>query len=143
MRNFEQVESILKSLEDPKRSISRLFEKLIKHIINYLNILEEIKEEISELNEIYQIEILDQEINFWIELKNQHISYGHGKHPNPDLSVSIDEETIRKIYDSTITISEAYMKGVIKLKGDLSYAIRARNLINYSVKLIKELLRKK
>ncbi|MGV9199593.1 MAG: SCP2 sterol-binding domain-containing protein [Promethearchaeia archaeon] len=131
MPNFERVRSILKSLDDPKRDGTRLFKKLFRHIIDDFNNIEEMNEEIKGLEEIYQISIPDLDTNFWIEFKNRKVFIKEDVHPNPELTISIRVKVLKKLIEGSVNISEAYMKGLTKLEGDLSHAIKLRNLLNY------------
>lgn len=137
MLNLEQVKSILKSFEIEDKDRRDLFLQLFRQVTKDLKKLDEIQEEIAGLNEVYQIHIVDLNLIFWIALKQQDVKVGVGNHRSPDLKVFLQEETALQIGLSTLSMSEAYMKGLLNVKGELSYAIKARNLIKLCLKIIK------
>jgi putative sterol carrier protein len=77
------------------------------------------------LNAIIQFNFSGAEPGNWnAEIKNGALKIEKGVHPNPTLSVTADSADYIKIFTHELDPMQAFMKGKLKLQGDLSLAMK-------------------
>ncbi|MDX1798869.1 MAG: SCP2 sterol-binding domain-containing protein, partial [Candidatus Lokiarchaeia archaeon] len=85
---------------------------------------EDLREEIEEFNDVYQIIVSDLNFNFWLKISKNSIIYKKGINRNASFTVKYTKDIFIKILKREMYGSDAYMKGLIKVDGDLSQGLR-------------------
>ncbi len=136
--------NIRKQINTKIRELSTVSNEKFKILINkFLNTLVEIlatsnqlKKEFIDYDGIYQICITDINFNCWFKLNKGIIIYQKGINKESNITFYIKKGLLLEIIRLKKGASDSYMKGLIKLKGDLSYALKFRNILNLIVKYI-------
>ncbi len=125
---------ILHSLESPKTSFKSTIDKFIKIAIKIATDSEDFKDELKLYDDIiYHIYIYDIDYNIWIKKKGTSLSFNNSFYEENSENVEIlhcilTKNLTRKILIRKVQLSDAFMRGLIKINGNLSDAIHARNL---------------
>lgn len=125
---------ILNSLESPKTSFKSTIDKFVKIAIKIATDSEDFKDELKLYDDIiYHIYIYDIDYNIWIKKKGTSLSFNNSFYEENSENVEIlhcilTKNITRKILIRKVQLSDAFMRGLIKINGNLSDAIHARNL---------------
>ncbi len=125
---------ILNSLESPRTSFKATLDKFIKEAIKIANVSEDFKDELDLYdNIIYHINISDIDYNVWIKKKGTSLSFNNSFYEENSenfeiLHCILTKNIMRKILIRKVQASDAYMRGLIEINGNLSNAIHARHL---------------
>ncbi len=125
---------ILNSLESPRTSFKATLDKFIKEAIKIANVSEDFKDELELYDDIiYHIYIYDIDYNIWIKKKGTSLSFNNSFYEENSenfeiLHCILTKNIMRKILIRKVQASDAYMRGLIEIKGNLSNAIHARHL---------------
>ena len=125
---------ILNSLESPRISFKATIDKFIKEAIKIANVSEDFKDELELYDDIiYHIYIYDIDYNIWIKKKGTSLSFNNSFYEENSenfeiLHCILTKNIMRKILIRKVQASDAFMRGLIKINGNLSDAIHARNL---------------
>lgn len=125
---------IMNSLESPNNSFKATIEKFIKVAIKIANESEDFKDELILYDDfIYHIYIYDIDYNIWIKKKGTSLSFSSSFYEENSENVEIlhfflTKNIMRKILIRKVQVSDACMRGLIKINGNLSDAMHARNL---------------
>ena len=128
---------ILNSLESPKNSFKSTIDKFIKMAIKIAGDSEDFKDELILYDDIiYHIYIHDIDHNIWIKKRGVSLSFNNSFYEENSENVEIlhfllTKNIMRKILIRKLQVSDAFMKGLIKINGKLSDVIHARNLWNF------------
>ena len=127
---------ILNSLESPRTSFKVTIDKFIKEAIKIANESKDFRDELELYDDIiYHIYIYDIDYNIWIKKKGTSLSFNTSFYEENSENIKIlhcflKRNSMRKILIRKMTASEAFMKGLIKINGNLSDAIHAKNLFS-------------
>ena len=125
---------ILNSLESPRISFKATIDKFIKEAIKIANVSEDFKDELELYDDIiYHLYIYDIDYNIWIKKKGTSLSFNNSFYEENSENIDIlhcilTRSIMRKILIRKMQASDAYMRGLIEINGNLSNAIHARNL---------------
>ena len=125
---------ILNSLESPRTSFKATIDKFINEAIKIANDSEDFKDELELYHDIiYHIYIYDIDYNIWIKKKGTSLSFNNSFYVENSenskiLHFFLTRTSMRKILIRKVPVSDAFMKGLIKINGNLSDAIHAKNL---------------
>ncbi|MBY9010352.1 MAG: hypothetical protein KGD74_10855 [Candidatus Lokiarchaeota archaeon] len=125
---------ILNSLESPKNSFKATIDKFIKVAIKIANESEDMKDDLELYDDIiYHIYIYDIDYNIWIKKKGTSLSFNSSFYEENSENVNIlhcilTKNIMRQILIRKVQVPDAFMRGLIKINGNLSDAIHARNL---------------
>ena len=125
---------ILNSLESPKNSFKSTIDKFIKVAIKIANNTDDFKDELELYHDIiYHIYIYDVDYNIWIKKKGMSLSFNNSIYEENSENVEVlhfllSKNLMKKILMRKVQVPDAFMRGLIKINGDLSNAIHARNL---------------
>ena len=125
---------ILNSLESPRTSFKATLDKFIKEAIKIANVSEDFKDELELYDDIiYHIYIYDIDYNIWIKKKGTSLSFNNSFYEENSenfeiLHCILTKNIMRKILIRKVQPSDAYMRGLIEINGNLSNAIHARHL---------------
>ena len=134
MIDSNTIQLILNSLESPKNSFKSTIDKFIKVAIKIANESKDFKDELKLYDDIiYHIYINDIDYNIWIKKKGTSLSFNNSFYEENSENVEIlhfllTKNIMRKILIRKEQVSDACMRGLIKINGNLSDAIHARNL---------------
>jgi hypothetical protein len=124
MLNSKSFNSVLDDLENHNGEFIAVLDKFIKLAVNKFTTTDELCEEIVDYEDIYQILITDINFNFWFNVSKGSIIYKKGVNRNASFKVKYTKNIIIKILKREMYGTEAYMKGIIKVDGDLSQGLR-------------------
>ena len=124
MLNSKRLNSVLANLESHNDELIVVIDKFIKFVVDKIINTQDLREEIEEYNDIYQIIVSDLNFNFWLKISNNSIIYKKGINRNASFTVKYTKNIFIKILKRETYGSDAYMKGLIKVDGDLSQGLR-------------------
>jgi len=125
---------ILNSLESPRTSFKDTVDKFIKEAIKIANESKDYRDELELYDDIiYHIYIHDIDYNIWIKKKGTSLSFNTSFYEENSENIKIlhcflTRNSMRKILIRKVPVSDAFMRGLIKINGNLSDAIHAKNL---------------
>ncbi|MFX1410996.1 MAG: SCP2 sterol-binding domain-containing protein [Promethearchaeota archaeon] len=136
MLNSKKFNSVIHELEKNDEEFIAILDKIIKLGVNFFQNTEELIEEINDYDYTYQIFVTDINFNFWLKVSRGSIMYKRGIHPKATFKVSYTKEILIKILKREMYGSEAYMKGIIKVDGDLTQGLRYIKVFRLLLKYI-------
>lgn len=137
MFDSKKFNSVIHELENKEEEFIAILDKIIKMGVNFLQNTEELREEIMDYDYIYQILVSDINFKFWLKVSRGSIMYKRGINPNATFRVSYTKDIMIKILKREMYGSEAYMKGIIKVDGDLTQGLRYIKVFRLLLKYIK------
>jgi hypothetical protein len=127
----QQIKVLIKEVSDASKEQSkRLISNYFQTLADFMGAVEEIQEDFKDYDDIYQIAIEDIELEGWFQIKDGTITYQEGLNEEYNLKFRMSKELLLEIIGLKKMPFDAYMKGQIKVNGELSYTIRFRNFIN-------------
>jgi len=132
------LNSILDELEAEDTEIITIFTRFLEFSINFIQNTQELREEILDFDNIYQFYVNDINFELWMKISKGTIIYKKGINDNADLRISFTKKLLLRLIKQDITITEAYMKGLLKMQGDISQVVKFRNLIRFYRKYVKK-----
>ena len=136
MLDSKKFNSVIHELENKEEEFIAILDKIIKMGVNFLQNTEELREEIMDYDYIYQILVSDINFKFWLKVSRGSIMYKRGINPNATFRVNYTKDIIIKILKREMYGSEAYMKGIIKVDGDLTQGLRYIKVFRLLLKYI-------
>ncbi|MBY8981169.1 MAG: hypothetical protein KGD72_12325 [Candidatus Lokiarchaeota archaeon] len=125
---------ILNSLESPRTSFKATIDKFIKEAIKIASESKDFRDELELYDDIiYHIYIHDIDYNIWIKKKGMSLSFNNSFYEENSENIEIlhcilTRNSMKKILIRKMTVSDAFMRGLIRIDGNLSDAIHAKNL---------------
>lgn len=130
MLKSNSLYSVLTGLETSAEDFITLLDRIIKISAIMCKRVEELSEEIRANGRIAQVFVEDIDFNFWLKATEEgDIQYEQGILDNADVIIWINRKIIIDILKGDISASDAYMRGSIKVKGNLTQAIQIRNFM--------------
>lgn len=139
-RNFR---SVLHELENNDEEFISVLDRVISFAVNIIKNTEELREEIIDYDDIYQILLTDINFNFWIKLSNGSIIYKKGINRNATLRVRYTKDIFIKILKREMGGVDAFIKGKIKVDGDWGKGLRFIKIFRLFFKYIENGKKKK
>ncbi len=124
MLNSKSFNTVLNNLEKYDGELIVVLDKFIKFAVDKFINTEDLREEIDNYNDIYQIIISDLNFNFWLKVSNSTIIYKKEINRNASFTVKYTKDILIKILKREMYGTDAFMKGLIKVDGDLSQGLR-------------------
>ncbi len=127
---------MLNSLESSESTFKSTIDKFIRLGIKIANETEEFQEELRLYEDkIYHIYINDMDYNIWLKKIGGYFSYNNSiyEENSEELSVIhffLTKTTVKKVITQKLQAEDAFMRGLIKIRGKLADAILARNLLS-------------
>jgi len=143
MINLKTFNLVLHDLENNHDEFIAVLDRIIKLAVDVFKGTEELQEEILDYNDIYQIIIPEINFNFWLKVSNGSIIYKKGLNPSASFEVIYPKDILLKILKREIHGTDAYMKGIIKVNGDLSQGLRYTRLFRLLLIYINNGFKKK
>ncbi|MFX1322023.1 MAG: SCP2 sterol-binding domain-containing protein [Promethearchaeota archaeon] len=142
MLDSKKFNSVIHELENKEEEFIAILDKIVKIGVNFVQNTEELREEIMDYDYIYQIQVSDINFNFWLKVSRGSIMYKRGINPNATFRVIYTKDIIIKILKYKMYGYEAYMKGIIKVDGDLTQGLRYIKVFRLLLKYIKNNFKK-
>ncbi|MFX1571876.1 MAG: SCP2 sterol-binding domain-containing protein [Promethearchaeota archaeon] len=136
MLDSKSFNSVISNLEDKDQEFIANLDKIINLGIDTVMNTEELLEEITDYDYIYQIFITDINFNFWIKVSRGSITYKKGVNRNASFQVKFTKDILIKVLKRKMYGAEAYMRGIIKVDGDLTQGLRFIKLFRLIIKYI-------
>ena len=127
---------MLNSLESSESTFKSTIDKFIRLGIKIANETEEFQEELRLYEDkIYHIYINDMDYNIWLKKIGGYFSYNNSiyEENSEELSVIhffLTKTIMKKVITQKLQAEDAFMRGLIKIRGKLADAILARNLLS-------------
>ncbi|MFX1453989.1 MAG: SCP2 sterol-binding domain-containing protein [Promethearchaeota archaeon] len=137
MLNSKSFSSALHELENNEEEFISILDRVISFVVNLIKETDELREEILEYDDIYQIFIDDINYNFWFKVSNGSITYKKGININAAFRVRYKKDIFVKILKREMEGTDAFMKGKIKVDGNLSEGLRFNKIFRLFLKFIK------
>ena len=132
--------SIIDELETEDTEIVATFTRFLEFSINIIQNTQELREEILDFDNIYQFYVNDINFELWMKISKGSIIYNKGIDDNSDLRIFLTKNLLLRLIKQDITITDAYMKGLLKMQGDISQVVKFRNLVRFYRKYVKKTL---
>jgi len=124
MLDSKHFNSVINKLENHDEEFIIALDNIIKLGVEVVKNTEEIREEIIDYNDIYQIFITDLNFNFWLKVSKGSIIYKKGINRSASFRVKYTKDLMIKILKRETSGTDAYMRGIIKVDGDLTQGLR-------------------
>jgi len=124
MLNSKSFSSVIHDLENQDGEFIGVLDKVIKFAVSTIRNTEELQEEIVDYDDVYQIILTDINFNFWLKISNGSIIYKKGINRSASFRVKYTKDILVKILKREMYGTDAFMKGIIKVDGDLSQGLR-------------------
>ena len=128
MLDSKHFNSVINKLENQDEEFIIALDKIIKLGVGVVKNSEEIREEILGYNDVYQIFITDLNFNFWLKVSKGSIIYKKGINRSASFRIKYTKDLMIKILKRETSGTDAYMKGIIKVDGDLTQGLRFTKL---------------
>jgi len=128
--------SVIHDLENNTEEFITALDRIISFGVSIIKNTGELREEIIDYDDIYQILITDINFNFWFKVSNGTIMYKKGINRGASFRVRYRKDIFIKILKREMYGTDAYMKGKIKVDGDLTQGLRFIKLFRFFIKYI-------
>lgn len=136
MLDSRVYKSVVLELNNNNEEFITALERVIRFAVNIIKNTEELREEIIDYNDIYQIFITDINYSFWIKISHGTVLYKKGINREASFRVKYTKDLLIKILKREMLGSEAYMKGKIKADGDLTQGLRFIKIFRLFIKYV-------
>lgn len=143
MLDSRSFRSVVHKLENNDEEFITGVDRVISFAVNIIRDTDELKEEILDYNDIYQIILTDVNFNFWIKLSNGSIIYKKGINRNATLQVKYSKDIFIKILKREMGGTDAFIKGKVKVDGDWGEGLRFIKMFRLFLKYIENGTHKK
>ncbi len=141
----KHIISVLNNIETYDEEFVEVLDRLIKLGVSVARTTEELLHEIMEYDydDVYQIYITDLNFNFWLKITKNSIIYKKGINRKANYRIRYTKDLVVKILKREMSGTDAFMKGLIKIDGDLADGIRFTKLFRLFFKYVDQNLNKK
>jgi putative sterol carrier protein len=81
------------------------------------------------MNAVYQYDITgDGGTQFYTEIKDGQLTVKEGTHPSPNITITMTAKDYLDLVNGKLNGQMAFMSGKLKIKGDMSLAMKLQNL---------------
>ena len=136
MLDSKGFRSVIHDLESNNEEFITALNRFIMLAVSIIKNTEDISEEIIDYDDIYQILITDINFNFWIRVSNGTIIYKKGINREASCRVKYKKDIFIKILKREMSGTDAFMKGKIKVDGNLTQGLRFIKLFRLLLKFI-------
>ena len=149
MLTTKQIISILEELNGSKDKFVSLFNRVVKTGLrmqqNSPELLDECQRMFKNHDSAFQFTFTDVDFSFFLKIVDGTMTYGQGGYQDDDVPLVVIEfprDIITQVVAQEVSVESLYNKGIIKLKGSLSNAMRLRALGKYYVKYMEAIFNK-
>ncbi len=132
------ISSILEHLNIESPKFANVLDKIIKAVVKIMNNTEELKEELTGFDDIYQTYVLDADFNYWLEVSDGKLQYEKGVNPKALFAITFNKDILIQILKNKLSGTDAFMKGKINVEGSLSQGLRYIKLFRIFVKYLRK-----
>ena len=136
MLDSKGFRSVIHDLESNNEEFITALNRFIMLAVSIIKNTDDIREEIIDYDDIYQILITDINFNFWIRVSNGTIIYKKGINRESSFRVKYKKDIFIKILKREMSGTDAFMKGKIKVDGNLTQGLRFIKLFRLLLKFI-------
>ena len=136
MLDSKSFNSVLNDLENHDGEFINALDRFIKFAVSKFTITEELREEIVDFEDTYQIIITDVNFSFWLKVANGSMFYKRGINRSASVKIMYNKDTFVRILKREMSGIDAFMKGVIKVDGDLFQGLRFVKLFRLFMKYL-------
>lgn len=136
MLELEDIKYVIHHLRNDDEEFIAAFDRIIKLSVNMVKNTEELQEEIMDYDDLYQVFITDIDFNFWLKVSNGLIIYEKGINKSARFTVKYTKDLMIKIIKRETSGTDAFMRGLIKVDGNLSQGLRYTKLFRLVLKYI-------
>ena len=138
MIDSNTIAMMLNSLESTESKFKSTLDELIKLGITIANNSKEIHEDLKLYEDtIYHMYIYDIDYNIWIKIVDGFLTYNNSYYEANSEEIDVihlilTKKVLRKIMTRRIQVADAYMRGLIKIRGsdeDMSGLIKIKNIL--------------
>ncbi|MFX1365064.1 MAG: SCP2 sterol-binding domain-containing protein [Promethearchaeota archaeon] len=134
MLNSKGFSSVIHDLDNQDEEFIAIFDKIIRFVVNKIKNTEELREEIEEYTDLFQFIITDINFNFCLNISHGSVIYKKGINRSASFQIKLNKDILVKILKREISGADAFMRGLIKVDGDLSQGLRFIKLIRLFLK---------
>ena len=142
MLDSKSFNSVIHELEKNEEEFITVLDRVISFAVNIVKNTEELREEIVDFDDTYQISLVDINFHFWLKISNGSIIYKKGINRSATFKVRYTKNIFIKILKREMAGSDAYMKGKIKIDGNLSEGLRFIKIFRLFIKYVEKGMRK-
>jgi hypothetical protein len=136
MLDSKNFNTVIHYLENHDEEFIVVLDKIVGFIINKFKSIEDLRDEILEYNDTYQIIVSDINFSFWLKISNGSTIYKKGINRKASFRIIFTKDILVKILKREIYGTDAFMKGIIKVDGDLSQGLRFIKLFRLFLKYL-------
>ena len=136
MLNSKSYNSVIHYLENHDGEFIAILERIINFAVNKFKNTEELREEIVDFEDTYQIILTDVDFSFWLKVASGSMFYKRGINRSAPVKIMYTKDTFVRILKREISGIDAFMKGVIKVDGDLFQGLRFVKLFRLFMKYL-------
>ncbi len=139
MQFHEKISFITQKLSNANNNDFKfLFKYYIKKILLFIGKISEIRDTYADYSGLYQIHLANREFNFNFKIDEKNILYQEGLCNDYDIRFIITKKVLLKIFKMELHPYDAYMRGLIKADGNLSYTLRFWNFLKLCIKYLSD-----
>jgi len=142
MLDSKSFNSVIHELENNDEEFISVLDRVISFAVNIVRDTEELRKEIIDYDDIYQILLTDINFNFWFKVSNGSIVYKKGINRSATFKVRYTKDIFIKILKRDIEGTDAFMKGKIKIDGNLSEGLRFIKIFRLFIKYVEKGMRR-
>jgi putative sterol carrier protein len=143
MLDSKNFRSVVHDLENNNEEFITALDRIISFAVNIVKNTEELREEIIDYNDTYQISLTDINFNFWFKVSNGSILYKKGINRSATFKVRYTKDVFIKILTREMEGTDAFMRGKIKVDGNLSEGLRFTKIFRLFIKYIENGIKKR
>ena len=127
---------VLNSLESSERTFKSTIDKFIRLGIKIANETEEFQEELELYDDkMYHIYINDLDYNIWLKKIGSSVTYSNSYYEENSEGLGVihffcTKSIMKEVITRKIKAADAFMRGLMKIRGQISDAIQAKNLLS-------------
>ena len=142
MLDSKSFRSVIHDLENNDEEFITVLDRVISFAVSIVKNTEELRDEIIDYDDIYQILITDINFNFWLKISNGSIMYKKGINRSATFKVRYTKDIFINILKRYMAGTDAYMKGKIKVDGNLSDGLRFIKIFRLFIQYVENGIRK-
>jgi len=142
MLDSKSFRSVIHDLENNDEEFITVLDRIISFAVSIVKNTEELRDEIIDYDAIYQILITDINFNFWLKISNGSIMYKKGINRSATFKVRYTKDLFINILKRDMAGTDAYMKGKIKVDGNLSDGLRFIKIFRLFIQYVENGIRK-
>jgi hypothetical protein len=129
-------------LENNDEEFIAAVDRMIKFTVAIIKGTEELREEIKDYDDIYQVLITDIDFNFWFKVSGGSILYKKGINRAASVRIRYQKDTFVKVLKRELEGTDAFMKGKIKVDGSLTQGLRFTKLFRLFIRYVNKMVQK-